>query len=112
MKISNNSKANQGVWTDDGLVHIAPGATVDVALAKDHVERTRRLPFLAFGDDKAEASASEPGPLDGSVDDLTAHLETVTDPDEVQALIDAETGGKSRKGALAALEARRDDLLA
>lgn len=53
----------------------------------------------------------EPGPLDGSVEDLEKHLEGVTDPDEVQKLIDAETGGKSRKGALAALEARRDALL-
>lgn len=54
----------------------------------------------------------EPGPLDGSVDDLAAHLATVTDADEVQRLLDAETAGKSRKGAIAALEARRDELLA
>lgn len=58
------------------------------------------------------AGSGEPGPLDGSVDDLTEHLATVTDADEVQKLIDAETAGKSRKGALAALEARRDELLA
>ncbi len=54
----------------------------------------------------------EPGPLDGSVDKLTAHIATMTDADEVQKLIDAETAGKSRKGALEVLEARRDELLA
>ena len=54
----------------------------------------------------------EPGPHDGSVDDLTEYLATLTDADEVQKLLDAETAGKSRKGAIAALEARRDELLA
>lgn len=57
------------------------------------------------------SGASEPGPLDGSVDDLTKHLEGVTDPDEVEKLIASETAGKSRESALAALEARRDELL-
>ena len=56
--------------------------------------------------------AQEPGPLDGSIDELTKHLEGVSDVDEVQRLIDAENGGKSRAGAIKALEARRDELLA
>jgi hypothetical protein len=55
--------------------------------------------------------AAEPGPLDGNVDELTAHLATIDNVDDVQSLIDAETAGKSRKSALAALEARRDELL-
>lgn len=54
--------------------------------------------------------ASEPGPLDGSVVELTEHLAGVNDVDEVQKLIDAETAGKSRKGALAALEERKAEL--
>lgn len=58
------------------------------------------------------AGSGEPGPLDGSVEDLSAYLANVSDLNEVQALIDAETAGKSRKGALTALEARRDELLA
>lgn len=68
-----------------------------------------------LGDDPAEGSVAivNPAtPLDGNVDDLTAYLATVDDADTVQQLIDAETGGKARKGALAALEARRDELLA
>jgi hypothetical protein len=58
------------------------------------------------------APAPEPGPLDQSIPDLTAHLAMVTDADEVQKLLDAETAGKSRAGAIAVLEARRDELLA
>lgn len=57
-------------------------------------------------------SVAEPGPLDGSVEELTAHLATIDNADEVQKLIEAETAGKSRKGALSALEARRDEILA
>jgi hypothetical protein len=65
-------------------------------------------------DDSADSTASEsgapavePGPLDKSVPDLTAHLETVTDEAEIDKLIDAEKAGKSRVGALAALDARK-----
>lgn len=66
------------------------------------------------GDAKPDAVPvmNEPGPLDSSVDDLAAYLDGVTDPDEVQRLIDGEIAGKSRKGALAALQSRQDELLA
>jgi hypothetical protein len=51
--------------------------------------------------------SKEPGPLDQSVADLTTHLETVTDAAEIDKLIAAEKGGKSRVTALDALEARK-----
>lgn len=57
-------------------------------------------------------AGDEPGPLDQSVEKLTAYLETVTDADEVDRLAIAERAGKSRTGAITALEARRDALLA
>lgn len=60
----------------------------------------------------AQTGGEEPGPLDQSVDKLTAYLETVTDPDQIEQLIAAEKAGKSRSGAISALEARRDALLA
>lgn len=65
-----------------------------------------------FSFDGDEAGEPEPGPLDQSVEKLTAYLETVADADEVQKLIDAETAGKSRSGAITALEARKDAILA
>jgi hypothetical protein len=58
------------------------------------------------------AGEGESGPLDGSIDDLTTHIESVTDVDAIQKLIDDETAGKSRAGAIKALEKRRDELLA
>lgn len=89
----------QAGQSTDGAVELS---AAEHGIAKD-------LGWFKFGD---SGDAPEPGPLDMSIDDLTAHLEGVTDADEVQKLIDAETAGKSRKGALAALEARRDALLA
>ncbi len=56
--ITNNSRANQGVWTDGGLVFVEPGQTLDLAIKEGHEERTRRLPFLAF----AEAEPDNTGP--------------------------------------------------
>lgn len=58
------------------------------------------------------ADGAVANPLEGSIPELTKHVEGVTDVDEVQKLIDAETAGKARSGALAVLEARRDELLA
>lgn len=83
----------------DGPVELSEG---EIAIAEGHG-------WFKFGDG---AKAGEPGPLDQSVDKLTAYLDGVTDADEVQKLIDAETAGKSRRGAVDALEARRDALLA
>ncbi|RVT93702.1 hypothetical protein [Sphingomonas crocodyli] len=60
----------------------------------------------------ANKPSGEPGPLDQSVEKLTEHLQTMTDADEIEKLIAAETAGKSRSGALAALKARQDELLA
>lgn len=56
--------------------------------------------------------STEPGPLDGSVTELTAYLQTVTDPAAVDALTVSEKGGKSRSTALAALDARAAELKA
>lgn len=53
------------------------------------------------------AGQSEPGPLDKSIPDLTTYLETIGDVGAIDALIAAEKGGKSRSGALDALEARK-----
>ncbi|MES3042677.1 hypothetical protein [Sphingomonas faeni] len=82
----------------------------DLLITDGELESMKR-----FGEFEIKGGApdkAEPGPLDGSVDELTAHLANMTDADEVQKLFDAETAGKSRKGALSAIEARRDELLA
>lgn len=52
----------------------------------------------------------EPGPLDGSIPDLETHLGTINDLAEVQALREGEVAGKSRTGALAAIDARIAEL--
>lgn len=46
MRITNTSKAVQGVHSVTGLVHIEPGATREVDVALNYVDRVRKLPFL------------------------------------------------------------------
>ena len=113
MFLRNTAKGARGILLrNGGTLLVESGATVSVASAA--------ITAMPKGLEKVDSpSASpddgekvEPGPLDHSIDDLVVHLAGVTDPDEVQRLIDAETAGKSRKGALEALEARRDELLA
>lgn len=48
--ITNTSKAEQGVYTTDGLKFIAPGQTRTLTIADDYVERAKSLPFLTIGE--------------------------------------------------------------
>lgn len=106
MKVTNISAGPRGIHDSTGaVVMLEAGESADIDLA-DGEEEGEWFKF------DGGVAAPEPGPLDTSVDDLVAYLKGVTDADAVQALIDAETAGKSRKGALAALEARRGELLA
>ncbi len=61
-----------------------------------------------------EGGSGQGGEADhfATVDSLSAHAETVTDPAELDALIAAEQGGKNRAGALSALQARKTALAA
>lgn len=48
--VKNTSKANQGIWTTDGLVHLAPGESRSVTIADDYVERFQTLPYFSTGE--------------------------------------------------------------
>lgn len=51
-------------------------------------------------------------PLDGSIEQVAEYLATVDDPAELDRLRANEVAGKTRKGALEAIDARRDELTA
>jgi hypothetical protein len=57
-----------------------------------------------------EGKQEEPGPLDQSIPALETHLGTLNDVEELRRLRAAEEGGKSRSGALAAIDARLEEL--
>lgn len=106
MKVTNITNGPKGIRPAEGaLVMLEPGQSVDIDLAAGEDSQIDWFRFEG-------AASTEPGPLDQSVEKLTAYLETVTDADDVEKLIEAETAGKSRSGALAALNARRDAILA
>lgn len=46
MKITNTSRALQGIWTDAGLAFLEAGETRDIDVAESYVERVHALPFL------------------------------------------------------------------
>ncbi|WP_315386601.1 hypothetical protein [uncultured Stenotrophomonas sp.] len=54
-----------------------------------------------------DAPPAAPSLLDGTVDDITAGLTSLSD-DELDALLDEEAAGKDRKGVHAAIEAERN----
>lgn len=56
------------------------------------------------------SALSEPSALDDSIDDLKAKLASVNDLVELDQLRAAETGGKSRAGALKAIDDRKAEL--
>ncbi len=108
--ITNNAEGARGVALADGTTHfVEPGQTVSLDVADGH---TLYDGLVAGKGGKAAADdgAAEPGPLDGSITELREHIAGVEDAEAIQALIDAETGGKSRAGALAALNERLDEL--
>lgn len=101
-KITNNSKANQGIWTDDGLQTVEPGGTRTLTIADDYVARAKSLPFLkvvGVGSDALDHDGD--GKAGGVVDasPLTAAeeaelIDAMTD-DELHAFIERKTGSKA-----------------
>jgi hypothetical protein len=109
IKVTNHETGPRGFQTADrGLVMVDPGQSATLLLGAADARDAKAAGFTKGGkaaDDGADETA-EPGPLDQSIADLTAHIDGIDDADEIQRLIDAETAGKSRSGALAALNDR------
>lgn len=99
-EITNNSRANQGVWSEDGLVHIEPGKTKTVVIAYDFVESTSRLPFLDIvpvGDPLDHDGDGKKGGVFDALpltDDEKAELFGAMTEDELREFIESRTGTK------------------
>lgn len=98
----NIAPGSRGIRGKDGqLVMVEPGQSVDLDVSDVELRDAREGgQFEVDGE-----SGAEPGPLDGSVEALAEFLAGVEDEAEVDRLIEAEKGGKSRKSALAARKA-------
>ena len=86
-----------GPWT-----YRTPTVTIDYPAGEHEVSAEIAAAF--------SGAPAEPGPLDLSITDLTAELAKVTDVAVIDAMLASETAGKTRKGALAVLHARRAEL--
>ncbi len=61
MKVTNNSKAPQGVRTAVGVVFLLPGQTREVELTEDGHTQAARLRFLEVSGNAPKADGGEPG---------------------------------------------------
>ncbi|RKD68978.1 hypothetical protein [Rhizobium sp. WW_1] len=57
MKVTNNSKAVQGIHTLHGVAYIHPGDSRDLVLTLSHALRAERLPFIELEGDPVEDPA-------------------------------------------------------
>ncbi|BBP60365.1 hypothetical protein [Pseudomonas sp. St316] len=128
MKVTNNSKALQGVHTALGVVFIQPGETKDVDLTPEGHKGASRLSFLSVegkvpagdGDERAElfaklkalgidaAGNSKTETLQKKLDEAEAAAEKQKVMDELTALnvaFDKEANLEALKAALAAAKA-------
>lgn len=128
MKVTNNSKALQGVHTTDGVVYILPGKTKEVDLTPEGHKGASRLAFLSVedkapagdGDERTElfaklkalgidaAGNSKTETLQKKLDEALAAAEKQKVMDELKALnveFDKEANLEALQAALAAAKA-------
>lgn len=128
MKVTNSSKALQGVHTTDGVVYILPGETKEVDLTPEGHKGASRLTFLSVegkapagdGDERAElfaklkalgidaAGNSKTETLQKRLDEALASAEKQKVMDELTALnveFDKEANLEALQAALAAVKA-------
>ena len=128
MKVTNNSKALQGVHTMDGVVYILPGETKEVDLTSEGHKGASRLTFLSVegkaptgdGDERTElfaklkalgidaAGNSKTETLQKKLDEALAATEKQKVIDELTALnveFDKEANLEALQAALAAAKA-------
>ena len=128
MKVTNNSKALQGVHTTDGVVYILPGKTKEVDLTSEGHKGASRLAFLSVegkapagdGDERTElfaklkalgidaAGNSKTETLQKKLDEALAAAEKQKVMDELTTLnveFDKEANLEALLAALAAAKA-------
>ena len=128
MKVTNNSKALQGVHTTDGVVYVLPGETKEVDLTPEGHKGASRLTFLSVegkapagdGDERAElfaklkalgidaAGNSKTETLQKKLDEALAAAEKQKVMDELTTLnveFDKEASLEDLQAALAAAKA-------
>ncbi|CAN2967458.1 hypothetical protein [Pseudomonas fluorescens] len=128
MKVTNNSKALQGVHTTDGVVYILPGKTKEVDLTSEGHKGASRLAFLSVegkapagdGDERTElfaklkalgidaAGNSKTETLQKKLDEALAAAEKQKVMDELTTLnveFDKEASLEDLQAALAAAKA-------
>ena len=86
---------------------VTPESRTLLAAAGTELPNDEYAHIVALAEEaEAQAEEQDSGPLSLSIGNLTEHLETVDDVDELAAMAQAEEAGQNRKGALSAIAAR------
>lgn len=114
-KVTNTSKGPRGIRNASGdIVMIEAGQSADDDFSAAEVKDFNAALAYEAGEQPGAAEEAddggEPGPLDGNIDSLGEHVAGIEDVAAIDELIAAETAGKSRRGALDVLEARKAEL--
>ncbi|TKT79981.1 hypothetical protein [Aquamicrobium sp. LC103] len=59
MKVTNNSKALQGVYSAKGVIYLKPGETKEITFSDVGARQARRLPFLKLEGSPQRAAVPE-----------------------------------------------------
>jgi hypothetical protein len=108
----------QGNPVDEAPADAAPVQAADadkdarIAALEADLAAARQPAAPATPVDSGAGPAKEPGPLDMSIPDLTKHIAGINDADELSKLLEGEKAGKTRQGAIDAIAARIDAVLA
>ena len=105
MKVTNNSKAPQGVRTASGVVFLLPGQTRDVELTEDGHKQASRLDFLSVSGEapKADGGETEKDVLLAKLKELGVDIGPNAKVETLQKRL-AEAEGKAKADAIAKLK--------
>jgi soluble P-type ATPase len=109
MKVTNNSKALQGVHTANGVVYVKPGESKELELTADGRQLASRHSFLKVSGDVPEASGDEKADLMAKLKALGINASANSKPETLRAKLEE---AEAAKAAAEAEEAAKADLIA
>jgi len=106
MKVTNNSKALQGVHTAMGVVFIAPGETKDVELTPEGHKGVSRLSFLSVEGKAPAGDSDERAELFAKLKDLGIDAAGNSKTETLQKKLDEALAAKEHADVIAQLTAK------
>lgn len=105
MKVTNNSKALQGVHTTNGVVFVAPGESLEVEITEAGHKLASRLEFLKLSGDAPEAVGDDKADLLAKLKALGINANANSKPETLRAKLEEAEAAKAAADAEAQAKA-------